>query len=284
MPAFRFHESLQRGSPDFPLEYYLLNQQHSRYEMSFHWHEEIELLRVISGVFTLSMDETTYSLAPGDVAFIPSGCLHGGVPENAVYECVVFDMRFLLKTGDACRRFVGDVLHRRIAVTPVFPAGSEAAQAVSPLFDALREKRIGCEPIALGCLLRLVGEIFRLHLYQDAPGEEDCRRVLQLKRVFELIESEYASPLTLSRLAASVHMTPKYFCRFFKQAVHRSPMDYLNYYRIEMACYALAATDCNVTEAALDNGFNDPGYFIRTFKHFKGETPGRYAARMRHSA
>ena len=79
-------------------------------------------------------------------------------------------------------------------------------------------------------------------------------------------------------------MTPKYFCRFFKQAVHRSPMDYLNFYRIEMACYALVATDCNVTEAALDAGFNDPGYFIRTFKHFKGETPGHYAARIRRIA
>ena len=26
MLSFRFHESLQRGSPDFPLEYYLLDQ------------------------------------------------------------------------------------------------------------------------------------------------------------------------------------------------------------------------------------------------------------------
>ena len=59
MPAFRFHESMQRGSPDFPLEYYLLDRHHSRYEMSFHWHEEVELLRVISGIFTLSMDEKT---------------------------------------------------------------------------------------------------------------------------------------------------------------------------------------------------------------------------------
>jgi len=175
MPAFRFHESLQRGSPDFPLEYYLLNQQHSRYEMSFHWHEEIELLRVISGVFTLSMDETTYSLAPGDVAFIPSGCLHGGVPENAVYECVVFDMRFLLKTGDACRRFVGDVLHRRIAVTLYFqpearrprpflpcltPSGkSESAASPSPwaAFCGWWEKSSVCICIRMPPARRIAG-------------------------------------------------------------------------------------------------------------------------------
>lgn len=284
MPSFRFHESLQRGSPDFPLEYYLLNNQHSRYEMSFHWHEEIELLRVISGKFTLSLDEQTFSLLPGDVAFISSGCLHGGTPEDAMYECIVLDLRFLLKIGDACRQYVGDILHRRIAVQPVFPTQSAPALVITPLFDALRNSVPGKEAIAAGCLLQLIGEIFHLHLYQDQVTADDCRKVLQLKRVFELIESDYASPLSLDRLASCVHMTPKYFCRFFKQAVHRSPMDYLNYYRVEMACYALAATDCNVTEAALDAGFNDPGYFIRTFKHFKGETPGRYAARMRRTS
>ena len=282
MPSFRFHESLQRGSPDFPLEYYLLDRHHSRYEMSFHWHEEVELLRIISGQFTLTLDEEAFRLSPGDVAFIPSGCLHGGTPEEAVYECVVFDMRFLFKAGDACRRYAGDILHRRIAVTPLFLSGSAAAQAAGPLFDALRECCPGREPIAIGCLLRLIGEIFRLRLYREAQNSDDCRRVLQLKRVFELIETEYASPLSLSQLASCANMTPKYFCRFFKEAVHRSPMDYLNFYRVEMACYALAATDCNVTEAALDAGFNDPSYFIRTFRRFKGETPGRYAARMRH--
>ena len=100
MPAFRFHESLQRGSPDFPLEYYLLNAGHSRYEMSFHWHEEVELIRVLSGKFTLSLDENIFTLLPGDTAFVASGCLHGGTPENAVYDCVVADLRFLLIPGN----------------------------------------------------------------------------------------------------------------------------------------------------------------------------------------
>lgn len=284
MPAFRFHESLQRGSPDFPLEYYLLDNQHSRYEMSFHWHEEMELIRILSGEFSLSLDEIHLRLLPGDIAFIPSGCLHGGTPTDAVYECIVFDMRFLLRLGDACRQYVGDILHRRVSVQSHFPAQSEICRLLSPMFDSLRMRTPGCEAIAAGCLLQFIGDIFRLGLFQENVNAEDCRRVLQLKKVFELIESQYAAPLTLTELAACVHMTPKYFCRFFKSAVHRSPMDYLNFYRVEMACYALAATDCNVTEAALDVGFNDPAYFIRTFRHFKGETPGRYAARMRRSA
>ncbi|MDY3279933.1 MAG: AraC family transcriptional regulator [Eubacteriales bacterium] len=284
MPSLRFHESLQRGSPDFPLEYYLLDQHHARYEMSFHWHEEVELLRIRSGAFTLSLEDQILRLLPGDMAFIPSGCLHGGVPEDAVYECVVFDMRFLLKAGEACRTYILDVLHRQVTVSPLLSKGSPAARVLSSAFDALHSRTPGYEAITVGALLQFIGCIFQDGLYTPGGSADDCRKVLQLKKVFELIESDYAAPLTLAQLAACANMTPKYFCRFFKQAVHRSPMDYLNFYRIEMACYALAATDCNVTEAALDAGFNDPGYFIRTFKHFKGETPGHYAARIRRIA
>ena len=42
---------------------------------------------------------------------------------------------------------------------------------------------------------------------------------------------------TLADLSRIAGMTPKYFCRYFRAAIHRTPMDYLNYYRIERACY-----------------------------------------------
>ena len=53
-------------------------------------------------------------------------------------------------------------------------------------------------------------------------------------------------------------------------------MNYLNYYRIELACHAMAVTRKNVTEIAFEVGFSDVNYFIRTFKKIKGVTPKRY--------
>ena len=105
--------------------------------------------------------------------------------------------------------------------------------------------------------------------------------MLALKRVFEMIETEYASRLTLNDLASAVHMTPKYFCRFFREAVHRTPIDYLNYYRIEAACSEIALTDKTLTEIALDCGFGTLNYFIRQFRRYKGVTPGQYQASLR---
>ena len=38
MHALRYHESIRRGSPEFPLDYHYIDEHHSRYQMPYHWH------------------------------------------------------------------------------------------------------------------------------------------------------------------------------------------------------------------------------------------------------
>ena len=101
-------------------------------------------------------------------------------------------------------------------------------------------------------------------------------RFLQFKNVITLIENEYQNPLTLEDLSRASGMSPKYFCRFFHEMSNKTPIEYLNYYRIEIACEQLLATELSITEIALNCGFNDVSYFIKTFKKYKGLTPKKY--------
>ena len=123
--------------------------------------------------------------------------------------------------------------------------------------------------------------VFSNHYFIENPTRtrRDYKRILQLKQVLEFIEKNYANPITLQELSASVSMSPKYFCRFFSEMTHQTPVDYLNRQRIEEACLQLAATDDSITEIAYRNGFNDLSYFIRTFKKYKGMTTGKYKRR-----
>ena len=50
------HENTARGTSGFPIELYYVDRSHPRYEMPFHWHLEHEIMLVLSGSFSLSVD------------------------------------------------------------------------------------------------------------------------------------------------------------------------------------------------------------------------------------
>ena len=52
------------------------------------------------------------------------------------------------------------------------------------------------------------------------------------------------------KLARLAGFSPKYFCRCFRAILHRSPIDYLNHYRIECASHFLTASDMTVAKIA----------------------------------
>ena len=64
------HENTARGTSGFPIELYYVDRSHPRYEMPFHWHLEHEIMLVLSGSFSLSVDGKTKTLHKGDTAII----------------------------------------------------------------------------------------------------------------------------------------------------------------------------------------------------------------------
>ena len=107
-------------------------------------------------------------------------------------------------------------------------------------------------------------------------SQKDSRKIEHLKKALEVIENHYADCITLEDLAQAAGMNSKYFCRYFKDMTHRTPVDYLNYYRIEQACFKLVTSNESIADIGLSCGFNDVSYFIKTFKKYKGMTPKKY--------
>ncbi len=107
-------------------------------------------------------------------------------------------------------------------------------------------------------------------------SQKDSRKIEHLKNALEVIENRYAECITLEDLAQAAGMNSKYFCRYFKDMTHRTPVDYLNYYRIEQACFKLVTSNESIADIGLSCGFNDVSYFIKTFKKYKGMTPKKY--------
>ena len=275
-----YNEQRQHRTGDFPLAYYPVDRRHPRYRMPMHWHREAELIYVRAGRINLYIDEKEFCAEAGDLLVIGTGVLHGGDPEDCVYECIVFDTALLLSVA-ACARQLSLLMNHSLFLRGAVLARDAALQdAVSQLYARCQEGIAGNELNVMTALYGVFGAL--------AAGSYDAginavsnrfgQKAEQLKPALEYIETHYGQNITLETLARLTGMSPKYFCRFFKAMVHRSPIDYVNYYRIECASHFLSSTDMTVAEIAQHCGYNDSSFFIKQFHRYKGTTPKQYRA------
>lgn len=278
MNDLAFQEQKVRGTQDFPVEFHHVDKTHPRYHMPLHWHMDYELLRVVSGQLVLSLNAQRKTLVAGDIVLIRDGVVHGGTPTDCVYQCVDVELSGFLHSSALAERDLTALQSNRITPDAEFPQQSEEAAVVHRLFDVLQAGGTGHVFLARGLILQLIGLMLQNHRYAqtDETAQRGLRRIRQLKAALGLIRTRYNTALSLQELAAAAGMTPKYFCRFFAEMTGRTPIDYLNYYRVECACTQLLYTEETVTAIALGCGFNDLSYFVKTFKKYKGLPPKKF--------
>ena len=271
-----FNELKQHGEEDFPFELYRVNASHPKYEMAFHWHTNLELIRVLDGALTLTLDNRTYHLQSGDAAIVNSETVHSATPKDCHYECIVFNLAFL-KTGNAkCDAFIDDLLARNCFLHER-PISANTLTLIHAIFDEIGKDSSPFKVI--GLFHTFLGEIqeklqFISHLPPTSVRDE--KKVVKLKTVLKFIRENFAKNVSLEDMAAVAGFSEKYFCKFFKDMTGTTPINYLMTYRVERAARKLLGSDLSITQIAFDCGFNDLSYFIKTFKNFKNVSPKEY--------
>lgn len=275
-----YNELLQRGTADFPIELYEINERHPRYEMVAHWHSEFEMIRVTDGNLNVWLNNNTYTAKQNDIVFVNPDSVHAATADKCTYECVVFDISHLSAAFDGCRYFFDGLLDGEYRISEYIPCGSSAiSESVNNVFEAMKRKSSGCKFKITGEIYKMFGEIIDLRLYSHMGGKSDItadKNVLKLKNALIYMRGNYELPLTLDDMAHAAGMSSKYFCAFFKQMTRKTPLEYLNTYRIEKAARRLIQSEESVTDIAYGCGFNDLSYFIKTFKKYKKVTPSKF--------
>ena len=124
-------------------------------------------------------------------------------------------------------------------------------------------------------LLNILGYLSENRLLQTTrkPGNESIESI---KTVLSYIHDHYAEKIFVSDLAGLLNLNEQYFCRFFKKTIGKSPIAYVNEYRIRRAVELLTDTSLQVTEICLECGFGNLGNFLREFRKQTGTTPLQY--------
>ena len=278
MKYTEYIEQRKQGSFNFPIAYYHQTPISPRYYMPYHWHNYYEIMRIISGSFHLTLDDRTVTYREGDVIFITSGVLHGGEPDDCVYDCIVFDLDMLMKDNHACAATIRDIMNGKIRIdTYISEKSDNILPIVKSLCHVLSEKKTGYEFMTQGYLYRFLGTIMEERLYEESVVDTlTTERLNSIKEVLAYISGNYPENIRLEKLAKIAGMNPKYFCRYFRSMTGRTPIDYLNYYRVECACEMLSTKNISIKETAISCGFSDESYFVKTFRKYKNTTPKQF--------
>lgn len=129
-------------------------------------------------------------------------------------------------------------------------------------------------------------ELLTLHLFQEAPAEESffCSQLKKqthrhVRQALETLQTRLAEPLDLSELADDVGCAPHYLSRLVKQETGKTLSLHLRAFRIERAAILLAGGSLNVTEAALEVGYNSLSHFSKAFAAEQGMSPSQFLKR-----
>ena len=133
-----------------------------------------------------------------------------------------------------------------------------------------------------GLLWQLTGNIIEAGEKSGSKTASDkvYKRNARIKRVLSKIRRDYSKTLRLEDLADAAGLNPQYLCKAFKEVTGKTPIDYLNFYRVECAAEMLSIESMRVTEIAMACGFGDLSYFNRLFKRHKSMSPTAYRKRF----
>ncbi|REE68118.1 two-component system response regulator YesN [Paenibacillus taihuensis] len=120
-------------------------------------------------------------------------------------------------------------------------------------------------------------EIFQRYL-RDILNYNEKKKYLskEIAEAIQFIREHYDEEVSLQQIAEQVHLNPSYLSRLFKKELQMSYVEYLNFYRIDMAKNLLLNTRLKSYEIAQKTGYWDDSYFSRTFKKMTGMRPHEF--------
>ncbi|MDR0657096.1 MAG: AraC family transcriptional regulator [Treponema sp.] len=250
----------------------------------FHWHKYIEMIHVLRGRMTASLNGVIYKLGEGDIFVVNSDMIHGyfdGGPETyaltMIFGLDLFEQS-LADLYDPVSHAV--VFGRKVKITenedPLIQP--ELSNIFLAIYKEFASKKDGYR-IAIK---RKLYEMALLFLRDISPEQNVQTSKLNqnypaLERIFSYIYQHYDNPdLSLEKAATNTYLSKFYFARFFRERTGMTFHTYLSKYRINRVQELLQETDDPITDIAYNCGFASIKTFNRLFKLYTGVSPSDY--------
>lgn len=253
------------------------NLQMNIYEIGnpvpYHWHDEYELIYVTRGECSFVVNGEKFDLHKGEMILIQGGELHITSPnEQSHYFAIVIHPHVF---GSDCMHYFADNFCFKKVYRPNEPMEAKILLNIEEVCRVFKNKEYAYKLRIKSLMAEIFSIIFENNLYSKRIIKEaDQTEVFE--KIVEYVHINYQKDISLEDLCEYSNYSKSYIIRLFKTHTGQTPINYINSYRIYKAQELLKNTDKNIIETATECGYDNIGYFIKSFKRYIGTTPGKF--------
>ena len=278
---FELKENKPHGTKDDPFSIYHIANAKRSFQIPIHWHDEFEIIYVKSGFLTVSISGENYIGKPGDAFVVSPGNLHfmGSQTGNVDYFTFLFPLKYIsFRTDDILDDKLLEPLNSgHLIINPeIEDMVKEQCEQLVEIYGAKKEEsqsKITAQIKTKIILLQFILELWKrgFIVENDTSGKNTVE-----KEMVSYIQQNFTGKILLKEFGEQFHLSEKYISRYFKEHFHITISQYVTYLRLEHAKHLLQDTNIPVTEVAMQSGYQNVSYFIRSFKKMYGMSPLKY--------
>lgn len=242
-----------------------------------HHHIEYELFYLDKGTANFHIEDNCHKIKAGEVIFLQPEIEHYiEKPEEGSefhYCALVFDSSIFGNAGNQSRS-VFDVIRIRRFLSLT----GELLEKMQKYINLKHNNEFGCDFLLKALLFEIVAYILQTKQYELVSPLIAAQKhtVSAIDNAVHFIQEHFKENISFEDVQKTTDYSKSHFARLFKETLGMNVTEYLNKFRIEKSCLDLIYADKNITEIAMENGFNNIQYFSRVFKQFMNCTPKQY--------
>ncbi len=155
----------------------------------------------------------------------------------------------------------------------------EKTKKVLRVAEELSEAIVGSSPYTREKISALTVFLLSLLCEEGKPleaGTEEARGYHYIRAALVYLNENYQNPISLSELAAAIHISPCYLSDLFSRLVGCRFTEYLTTFRLKKARKLLRDGNASVARISAVCGFTTPANFTRTHRRVYGISPTDY--------
>ncbi len=238
-----------------------------------HYHFELEILYVVQGNITITINEEHYRLTRGNWCFVGSNVKHAIQGQGNQLLLIHVHNNILKDCG------IGELKHLTMTST-ILNNVDEEKQIIERFEEIVDDVKNNAMILKMQkSVLQLVEGIAK-RLEMDKGDflsiDKEGSNLEKISFVIQYIKENYRKKISIDDVAKEVYISSSHLAYLLKSYTGYTFLQYLNFHRIDCISKDLINTDMSITDIFLNHGFQSSKTFNRVFKEVKGCSPSEY--------